>query len=197
MIAIIDYGMGNLRSVQKACEFVGHKAIVTSSPTEIEEASHVILPGVGAVRDALYNLKEKGLWQSALDAAHSGKPFLGICLGMQMLFDRSLENGCYDCLGLIGGQVVPFDVKGLRVPHMGWNSLSVKENPLISQGEKYVYFVHSYHAADVAEENIIATSHYGYPFVAAVQKGNIFGCQFHPEKSGDVGIEIIKNFGGM
>ena len=199
MIAIIDYGMGNLRSVQKACEYVGYDARITADKQTIRDASHVILPGVGAARDALQNLRERGLFDEAIRAAESGKPFLGICLGMQLLFDRSLENGEHECLGLVPGEVVPFRVNGLRVPHMGWNSLQIRDNPLFSreESETYVYFVHSYHAQGVEEGDIIATCEYGYPFTAAVRRGNVFGTQFHPEKSGDTGIAMIKNFGGL
>lgn len=199
MIAIIDYGMGNLRSVQKACEYVGYDARITADKQTIRDASHVILPGVGAARDALQNLRERGLFDEAIRATESGKPFLGICLGMQLLFDRSLENGEHECLGLVPGEVVPFRVNGLRVPHMGWNSLQIRNNPLFSreESETYVYFVHSYHAQGVEEGDIIATCEYGYPFTAAVRRGNVFGTQFHPEKSGDAGIAMIKNFGGL
>lgn len=199
MIAIIDYGMGNLRSVQKACEYVGYDARITADKQTIRDASHVILPGVGAARDALQNLRDRGLFDEAIRAAESGKPFLGICLGMQLLFDRSLENGEHECLGLVPGEVVPFRVNGLRVPHMGWNSLQIRNNPLFSreESETYVYFVHSYHAQGVEEGDIIATCEYGYPFTAAVRRGNVFGTQFHPEKSGDTGIAMIKNFGGL
>ncbi len=199
MIAIVDYGMGNLRSVEKACEYVGYDARITSDKNEIQGASHVILPGVGAVRDALENLKKRDLWDTVIWAARSGKPFLGICLGMQMLFDESLENGRYPCLGLIKGRVVPFQVEGLRVPHIGWNNLKIRDNPLFTDdgSEKYVYFVQSYHAAEVEPENIIATSTYGYEFTAAVRTGNRFGTQFHPETSGDIGITMIKKFGGI
>lgn len=199
MIAIIDYGMGNLRSVQKACEYVGYDARITADKQTIRDASHVILPGVGAARDALQNLRERGLFDEAIRAAESGKPFLGICLGMQLLFDRSLENGEHECLGLVPGEVVPFRVNGLRVPHMGWNSLQIRNNPLFSreESETYVYFVHSYHAQGVEEGDIIATCEYGYPFTAAVRRENVFGTQFHPEKSGDTGIAMIKNFGGL
>lgn len=195
MIAIIDYGMGNLRSVQKAFEFAGYEAVVTSDADLIRNAEKVVLPGVGAIADAVAALDESGLIPVIKEAAET-KPFLGICLGMQLLFDRSMENGVYDCLGIIPGEVVRFDVHGLKVPHMGWNNLKVRENPIIT-GEPYVYFVHSYHAAKVPEEYILATAEYGYEFVAAVRKGNVYGLQFHPEKSGDFGIEIIKKFGGL
>lgn len=199
MIAIIDYGMGNLRSVQKACEYAGFVAKVTDEKRDIRTASHIILPGVGAARDAIAALRNRDLWDTVVMQARSGKPFLGICLGMQLLFDVSMENGENECLGLIPGKVVPFDVPGLRVPQIGWNSLQVRENPLFSAKgpEKYVYFVHSYYAAQVPEEYVIATADYGGAFVAAVQRGNLFGTQFHPEKSGETGIEMIRRFGGM
>lgn len=198
MIAIIDYGMGNLRSVQKACQYVGYDAEVTSDAEKIKSASHLILPGVGAARDAIENLKKKELWQLIIDQANSGKPFLGICLGMQLLFDQSLENGENNCLGLVGGRVVPFETD-LRVPHIGWNDLTLRDSPIFKglPEKPYVFFVHSYHAAEVAQENIIAASDYGYEFTAAVQKDNVFGTQFHPEKSGELGVSIIKNFGGL
>jgi glutamine amidotransferase len=198
-IAVIDYGMGNLRSVQKACEYAGFETVVTSKRDDILQASHVILPGVGAMRDALGNLHKRELYDTVIEVAKSGRPFLGICLGMQMLFDESLENGRFPCLGLVPGRVVPFRAAGLRVPHMGWNSLKIVDNPLFTQGihDKYVYFVHSYHAAEVSGGDIIATSDYGYPFTAAVRRDNIFGTQFHPEKSGELGIDMIRRFGGL
>jgi glutamine amidotransferase len=195
MIAVVDYGMGNLRSVQKAFEFLGYEAKITSDKSGIKDASHVVVPGVGAFRDAMENLGRCGLTEEILKAARSGKPFLGICLGMQILFDKGREFGEYEGLGLIPGEVVPFDVCDLKVPHMGWNTVVPFENPLIGPGEeKYVYFVHSYHPANVPKENILAVTEYGYPFVSAVMKGNIFGLQFHPEKSGDTGLAILKNF---
>lgn len=194
MIAIIDYGMGNLRSVHKALEYLGFDAVVTDERTRIAEASHIILPGVGAFADAAEGLKRTGLWDTILGEVSKGKPFLGICLGMQLLFERSYENGVYEGLGLIHGQVVPFRVEGLKVPHMGWNDLITRSNPLI-ESTPYVYFVHSYHASSVPEQNIIAETVYGYPFVAAVQADNIFGFQFHPEKSSDAGLAMLKKFG--
>lgn len=198
-IAIVDYGMGNLRSVEKACVYAGYDAVVTDDQKTLRSASHIILPGVGAVKDALDRLREKELWDTVIQQARSGKPFLGICLGMQMLFEKSFENGEYDCLSLIKGQVVPFDVPGLRVPHIGWNQIDIVDNPLFQKEDapQYVYFVHSYHGASVPQKNVIATASYGYDFVAAVREGNLFGTQFHPEKSGETGIKIIKNFGGI
>ena len=198
MIAIVDYGMGNLRSVQKACEYAGYEAVVTSQKQVIRDAGHIILPGVGAVRDAVESLKRRELWETVIEQANSGKPFLGICLGMQMLFERSLENGTHECLGLIEGRVSAFQDCGLRIPHIGWNTLVSKENPLFKADEEQtVYFVHSYHAEGVPEKYVIARSDYGYPFVAAVCRDNIFGTQFHPEKSGETGIRMIRNFGGL
>lgn len=198
MIAIIDYGMGNLRSVQKALEFLGFEARVTDSRQDLVDASHIVLPGVGAFADAAECLRQSGMQQTMLDEIKKGKPFLGICLGMQLLFDKSYENGEYDGLSLVPGEVVPFRVENLKVPHMGWNNLVARQNPLFDAGDgKYVYFVHSYHAAGVPEENIIAEADYGYRFTAAVQKENVFGLQFHPEKSGDTGLDMLRRFGGL
>lgn len=199
MIQIIDYGMGNLRSVQKAFEFLGFEANITSSSKDLVDASHIVLPGVGAFADAAKNLKNSGMQEIMLSEIEKGKPFLGICLGMQLLFDKSFENGEYDGLSLVPGQVKRFEVSGLKVPHMGWNELIVKDNALFQNdgNDKYVYFVHSYHATDVTEEYIIGEADYGYKFTAAVQKDNIFGLQFHPEKSGDVGLDMLKRFGGI
>ncbi|MEA4852770.1 MAG: imidazole glycerol phosphate synthase subunit HisH [Christensenella sp.] len=198
MIAIIDYGMGNLRSVEKAFAFLGFDAKVTDRLDVIQDASHVVLPGVGAIADAIQNLQERGFADEIIRQAKSGKPFLGICLGMQLLFDKSMENGEYQALGLIPGVVKPFALDGMRIPHMGWNSLEAEENPLFERGNgQYVYFVHSYHASDVPEENIIARTNYGYSFVSAVRKDNLYGLQFHPEKSGDTGLAMLKKFGGL
>ncbi len=194
MIAIADYGMGNLRSVQKAFEYLGFEAVVTDDVKRFADASHVVLPGVGAFADAAKNLINSGLWQVMLDEVGKGKPFLGICLGMQLLFERSFENGVTEGLKLVSGEVVPFQVEKLKVPHMGWNDLAVRDNPLIT-GSPYVYFVHSFHAASVPDKNIIAEADYGYRFTAAVQKDNVFGFQFHPEKSGEAGLAMLKKFG--
>lgn len=195
MITIIDYGMGNLRSVQKACEFLGYEAQISSDPKVIAAAAKLILPGVGAFGDAMKHLDERGLTEPIKEKAKSGTPFLGICLGMQLLFDRSFEHGENEGLKLVPGEVVEFVLPNLKVPHMGWNALNAKDNPLFEQScDKYVYFVHSFYASGVPEENIIATSNYGHTFVAAVQKGNVFGLQFHPEKSGDIGLDMLKRF---
>ena len=199
MIAVIDYGMGNLRSVEKAFQYLGFDVCVTDRKEDLGRASHIILPGVGAIADALLRLERRGLIKEIAKQAASGKPFLGICLGMQLLFDKSYENGEYKALGLGKGEVSPFQLENMRVPHMGWNSLIMKDNALFRNDgeEKYVYFVHSYHAAGVPKENIIAETEYGYRFVSAVQKDNLFGLQFHPEKSGETGLNMLKNFGGL
>ncbi len=196
MIAIADYGMGNLRSVQKALEYLGFEAVITDDAQRIRDASHVVLPGVGAFADAAQNLMRSDLWDVLEGEVKKGKPFLGICLGMQLLFERSYENGVTQGLGLVPGEVVRFGVQDFKVPHMGWNNLIVRDNALIT-GTPYVYFVHSYHASQVPETYIIAEAEYGYRFTAAVQKDNIFGFQFHPEKSGDAGLAMLKNFGEM
>jgi glutamine amidotransferase len=198
MIAVVDYGMGNLRSVQKAFEIQGFDARITNEKNIIRDASHLVLPGVGAIADAMTNLNKSGLAGVLLSEIQKGKPFLGICLGMQMLFEKSHEDGVHECLGLIEGEVVPFDVD-LWVPHIGWNSLDSKDTAILdgSGKEIYVYFVHSYHGVCKNEEDIAATTRYGYDFTSAVSRGNVFGVQFHPEKSGDAGLEILNKFGGI
>ncbi len=199
MIAIIDYGMGNLRSVQKAFEFLGFDARITDGKEDLKAASHIVLPGVGAMAEALFELDGKNIIGEMLRQIESGKPFLGICLGMQMLLDISCENGEHNCLGLIKGRVEAFPADGgLKVPHMGWNSITINDDPLftgVADGA-YMYFVHSYRAVGVPEENVPAVCGYLGPFACAVRKDNITGVQFHPEKSGDVGLRILKNFGG-
>ena len=198
MIAIIDYGMGNLRSVQKAFELLGFDAQVTRSRQKLCDASHVVLPGVGAVGDALDNLRQYDLAEEIHRQIQTGKPFLGICLGMQMLFDKSLENGEFDCLGVFHGKVVPFEIS-LRVPHIGWNSIEKKDIPLFAglKEREYVYFVHSYYASEVPAEDVITQTEYEIPFVSGVGRDNVFGLQFHPEKSGNTGLKILENFGGL
>lgn len=198
MIAIIDYGMGNLRSVQKALEFVGQNAVITDDINIIQKADKIVLPGVGAFGDAIKTIREKGFDREIYSACKSGKPFLGICLGMQMIFDKSYEYGEFEGLGLIPGEIklLPDNVKK---PHIGWNNLNVKmKAPLFENtGENpYVYFVHSYYL-ETAAPVVSATTQYGKEIQVAVQKDNIFALQFHPEKSGDVGLEILKSFGGL
>lgn len=198
MIAIVDYGMGNLRSVQKAFEYLGYDAAITDQSKALENASHIVLPGVGAFRDAIAALKAKDLDGVIKKEVAEGKPFLGICLGMQMLFDRSSEDGEYEGLGLIGGEVVRFDTD-LKIPHIGWNTLYYNKRTALFDGidDNYFYFVHSYHAAKVANEDVETTCVYGYEFVASVNRDNIWGVQFHPEKSGDTGLKVLKNFGAI
>ena len=198
MIAIIDYGMGNLRSVQKALEYVGEVALVTDDINTMEKADKLVLPGVGAFGDAIDTIRKKGIDHIIYDAVDKNKPFLGICLGMQLIFEKSYEYGEHEGLGLIPGEIklLPDTVKK---PHIGWNDLNIKmRSPLFENtGENpYVYFVHSYYLETDAPV-VSATTNYGGEIQVAVQKGNIFALQFHPEKSGDVGLEILKNFGGL
>lgn len=199
MIAIIDYGVGNLFSLQSSLEKVGAETVVTSDKAVISAADKIILPGVGAFEDAARKLKETGLDEVVKEQAKKGKPLMGICLGMQMLFERSYEYGCHQGLGLLKGSVVPLQGyidDGLKIPHIGWNALRfTRENPLLKyckEGE-CVYFVHSYYAAD-CQDSVIATAEYGKDVTAAVAKGNVMGCQFHPEKSGEVGLRILRAF---
>ena len=197
MIAIIDYGMGNLRSVQKALQFVGQDAVITSDLDEINKADKIVLPGVGAIGDAMETIRKKGFDKAIYKACDEGKPFLGICLGMQLITIEYARNVCKG-LGLIPGtiQLLPDNVKK---PHIGWNNLNVKMRaPLFENtGESpYVYFVHSYYLETDAPV-VSATTFYGKEIQVAVQKDNIFALQFHPEKSGDVGLQILKNFGGI
>ena len=195
MIAIIDYGMGNLRSVQKAFEFLGYEAVITDSADAIAAASHVILPGVGAFEDAMKRIRETKLDQALLSAAKAGKPVLGICLGMQMMFEYSEENGHFEGLGLFPGTVTRFVDCGLKVPHMGWNTLTTRDCPLFDAGSGIcVYFVHSYCMADVSDEWTAATCTYGQTFTAAICRGNVMATQFHPEKSGEAGLKMLKRF---
>lgn len=199
MIAIIDYGMGNLRSVQKAFELIGYEAKITNKLQDISDASHIVLPGVGAIKDAMQSLRKVEIIDKLFSEIKNGKPFLGICLGMQMLFDYSTEGGRYDCLKLIDGHVDRFKNEGLKVPHVGWNKIEVqKETPLLKGIEDpYFYFVHSFHATSVKKEDVLTTTNYMYDFVSSVSKDNIYGVQFHPEKSGDTGLKLLKNFGGI
>jgi len=202
MVAIVDYGVGNLFSLKCSLISVGAEVVVTADPKVLEQADQIILPGVGAFADAARKLRETGLDRILVTLAENGKPLLGICLGMQMLFEKSYEYGEHQGLGLIPGSVKPIrDVipAELKIPHIGWNALDFKkESPLLSQIREgdYVYFVHSFYAAD-CEEYVLATAQYGAPLTAAVAKGNIFGCQFHPEKSGSVGLAILKAFTQM
>ena len=200
MISIVDYGVGNLFSLSSSLKSIGADTVVTSNKQKILDSSAIILPGVGAFSDAQEKLKQSGLFELIIEEAKNGKKLLGICLGMQMLFEKSFEYGEFDGLGLIKGNIVPLEGKispELKIPHIGWNSLEFKNGKsdlfkYINNGD-FVYFVHSYYAAD-CDENVIATSEYGIDVTASVQKDNIYGCQFHPEKSGDVGLNILKAF---
>lgn len=199
MIRIIDYGVGNLFSLKSSLRAIGIDADYTRNPAEIRKADKLILPGVGAFRDAREALRSTGLDRVVREEAGKGKPLMGICLGMQMLFDRSYEYGEYEGLGLIPGEIVPMDgriPKDLPIPHIGWNELMLKQpSPLMKNTANgdYVYFVHSYYAETPAEY-VIATTDYGVEMTAAVQKDNVYGCQFHPEKSSEVGLSILKAF---
>lgn len=202
MTVIVDYGVGNLFSLKSSLSFIGVESVVSGEPETIRKADRIILPGVGAFTDAREKLSVNGLDEVIIEEAKKGKPLMGICLGMQMLFDRSYEYGITEGLGLIPGEVrhiatvIP---RGYKVPHIGWNALQISESgkksevfKYITEGD-YVYFVHSYAGMD-CDESIIATAEYGAPLTAAVVRDNVFGMQFHPEKSGDVGLRILKAF---
>ncbi len=202
MIAIVDYGVGNLFSLKRSFDAIGQSVTVTADPEVLEGADKILLPGVGAFGDAAEKLRATGLDKVVVQQAKEGKPLMGICLGMQLLFEEGHEYGVHRGLGLIPGRVVPMKgviPENLKIPHMGWNALAFqKESPLfarIKNGD-CVYFVHSYYAAH-CDEAVIATAEYGAPLTAAVQKANVFGCQFHPEKSGTVGLNILRAFAEM
>ena len=203
MIAIIDYGVGNLFSLRSSFAAIGEEAVVTSDEAVIRAADRLILPGVGAFEDAAKRLRDSGMAEVVLREARAGKPLLGICLGMQMLFEKSYEYGEHEGLGLIRGAVRPIKEAhekcglSMKLPQIGWNALDFggKTSPLwkyIKEGD-YVYFVHSYYGAD-CDESVIATTEYGVPLTAAVESGNVYGTQFHPEKSGNVGLGILRAF---
>lgn len=199
MIAIVDYGVGNLFSLRCSLQAVGAEVTVTGEAETLRRADKLILPGVGAFEDAAKKLRSAGLDRVVVEEAGRGKPLLGICLGMQMLFEKSYEYGEHQGLGLIPGRVVPMAGRipaELSIPHIGWNALHFhRESPLFRYRKEgdCVYFVHSYYAAD-CEESITATAGYGIPITAAVERGNVFGCQFHPEKSGEAGLSILRAF---
>ena len=188
--------MGNLRSVQKAFEYLGCQAEITDAPARILAADHVVLPGVGAFRDAMEKLNATGLTGVIRQVADSGTPLLGICLGMQLMFEHSEENGHYDGLGFFPGTVTRFPDSPLKVPHMGWNTLRTRSScPLFAEDETpCVYFVHSYCMADISDDFTAAEADYIIPFTAAVCRGNIMATQFHPEKSGDAGLRMLRRF---
>ena len=202
MIAVVDYGVGNLFSLKSSLASIGAEAVVSGDKAVIRSADKILLPGVGAFEDAARKLRECGLDKVICDEAAKGKPILGICLGMQMLFEKSFEYGEHKGLGLIKGEVRPIAEvigEGLKIPHIGWNALNFPKNKEKNELFKYlnegdfVYFVHSYYGAD-CDEAVIATSEYGAPLTAAVASRNVYGCQFHPEKSGEVGLKILKAF---
>lgn len=199
MVAIVDYGVGNLFSLISSFKYIGADVLVTSDPDEIKKCDRIILPGVGAFEDARRKLKDTGLDKIIIEEAKNGKAIMGICLGMQMLFEKSFEYGEHEGLGLLKGNIIPmknYIPRGLKIPHIGYNPLIFKkENPLfkyINNGD-CVYFVHSYFATD-CDDSVIATAEYGKELTAAVAYKNIMGCQFHPEKSGEVGLNILKAF---
>lgn len=199
MIAIVDYGCGNLFSITSSAKALGLDVIVTGNAHEIKNADRIILPGVGAFEDAIYKLKNSGLADVIIEEAEKGKPILGICLGMQLLFEKSYEYGEFEGLGLIKGEICPFEGdidESLKIPHMGWNKLIIKENnPIfkyISDGD-YMYFVHSYYGKN-CDENLLAVSEYDVSVPAVVNNKNVYGMQFHPEKSGEKGLMLLKAF---
>jgi len=207
MIAIIDYDMGNLRSVEKAFEAVGHRAVVTRQRQVIGDASHVVLPGVGAFGDCMRNLESYDLIDPIRQSIASGKPFLGICLGLQLLFTESEEFGSHKGLNVLPGKVVRFrsqqtekDLEPLKIPHMGWNAIRMKKPSRLLDGlgeDAYMYFVHSYYVVPEQKDIVSTATEYGGSFVSSIARDNIFGCQFHPEKSQAGGLKMLKNFGNL
>ena len=197
MIGIIDYGVGNLFSLQASCKAIGQDVFVSGDGAELQMADRLILPGVGAFPDAAKKLNDTGMADFVREEAARGTPLLGICLGMQLLFEESLEYGRHPGLGLLKGQVVPMEGRlpeGLKIPHMGWNTLNVTGGRLLEGlGGQYVYFVHSFFGENCAD-SLSAWTDYGIPITAAVEQGNLFGCQFNPEKSGSVGLSILRRF---
>jgi glutamine amidotransferase len=197
MIAIIDYGAGNLNSVSKALKKIGAESIITSDPDVIKSSAAMILPGVGSFGAAMSNIRGMGLDQTIIENCRAGQPLLGICLGMQLLFDRSFEDGQWEGLGLLSGDIVKFENPRLKIPHMGWNQLILNSNASIGAGINqgdYVYFVHSYYAVPRDAGDVVFYTEYGTEVPAVVQKGLIVGMQFHPEKSADTGMRLLQNF---
>lgn len=198
MIAILDYGMGNLRSVQKGFEKVGHRAVITSEPEAVQAAAKVVLPGVGAFQDAMAELLRRGLAGPIREAVAAGKPFLGICLGLQLLFETSYEDGRHTGLGILEGEVLRFSPGcEYKVPHMGWNQLAIRRAAPILAGladGTHMYFVHSYFVVPRDEGVVAAATQYPEPFASAVWRDNVFGVQFHPEKSQASGLRLLQNF---
>lgn len=201
MTAIIDYDAGNLRSVEKALNFIGEETIITRDPQQLRDADKVILPGVGAFGDAMSKLSAYGLIPVIHEIVKSGKPFLGICLGMQVLFESSEETPGVKGLGLLPGKIVKIPAtEGIKIPHIGWNSITIAPDASLFHGiaqDSYVYFVHSYYLKAAKPEQVKAVTEYSVTLDVSVQADNIFGCQFHPEKSGDVGMTILRNFAAL
>ena len=202
MVTVVDYGIGNLRSLEKALVHVGASVLRTDRADDIAQASHLILPGVGAFGACIQEIRRRNLEQPILDAVARGNPFLGVCVGMQMLFESGLERGTYAGLGLLPGRVEPFELTDntLKIPHMGWNVITPRyDSPLLNglPDNARCYFVHSFHATLTQESDILATTDYGYAFPSIVARDNLYGVQFHPEKSHRVGLHILKNFVGL
>lgn len=197
MIAIINYQRGNLNNVKRAFENFGYETVITETPDNLERYSGVVLPGVGAFGDSMRFLKETGFDRAVIRYVEQNRPFMGICLGLQLLFEKSLEFGEHNGLGIFKGRVVPFEVS-LKVPHMGWNSVKLTKQPGIASslkdGQQY-YFVHTYYVVPENKDIILAETEYEVPFVSAIETGKLFACQFHPEKSQTLGLDIIKSFG--
>ena len=200
MVGIIDYGVGNLFSLRSSLAAIGQEVVVSADPEVLRKADHVLLPGVGAFEDAVKKLRQTHLDEMVYESVRAGKPLMGICLGMQMLFEKSFEYGEYQGLGLLKGEVIPMEgllPENLKIPHMGWNALNITKpsGKLFANTKEgdYVYFVHSYFATG-CEDSLAAQTEYGKWLTAAVEKDNIFGCQFHPEKSGEVGLDILRAF---
>ena len=198
MVAIIDYDAGNIKSVEKAIQFLGKEAVITRNPEEILSATHVILPGVGAFGDAMEKLHKYGLVSVIHEVIKRNIPFIGICLGLQLLFERSEETPGVEGLGILKGEIkrIP-DKEDLKIPHIGWNSLKYPNKGRLYEGipeDSYVYFVHSYYLDAEDKDIVMATTEYGTKIHASVEKGNVFACQFHPEKSSSVGLKILENF---
>ena len=202
MLAIVDYGVGNLYSLASSLKCIGAEHMIASEPEQLRKTSHIILPGVGAFEDAAKKLRDSGMRDALLEEVRKGKPLLGICLGMQMLFEKSYEYGEHEGLGLISGQVCPLmgDIAPvLKVPHIGWNRLDiVREDPLFRYFEngQHVYYVHSFYAKN-CEASTLATSDYSIPVTGVVRSGNVYGAQFHPEKSGEAGLKLLRAFAEM
>lgn len=195
MVAIIDYGAGNLHSVKNALDFLGAESEITGDRNKIEKASHIILPGVGAFGDAMKSMEKSGLIETVKKAADGTKPFLGICLGLQLLFESSEESPGVEGLGIFKGSVVKIPDRGLKIPHMGWNNISLtKKSRILPDNEPFVYFVHSYYIQPADKDVVSARTEYGEVLDIAVERGNVFATQFHPEKSGDAGMEILRRF---